>query len=87
MLSDIKGLQMPALTVFSAGIRYLKNHLLDMCRRKDLGIRESEVHWVVTVPAIWDDTAKQFMREAAVQVCELIPVYFSQSVTQAFGLF
>jgi hypothetical protein len=26
------------------------------------------IHWVLTVPAIWKDNAKQFMREAAQQV-------------------
>lgn len=27
-----------------------------------------DIDFVLTVPAIWDDTAKMFMREAAVQV-------------------
>jgi hypothetical protein len=29
---------------------------------------ETDIHWVLTVPAIWKDNAKQFMREAAQQV-------------------
>ena len=29
-----------------------------------------DITWVLTVPAIWTDSAKQFMREAAVQVCK-----------------
>lgn len=28
-----------------------------------------DILWVLTVPAIWSDQAKQFMREAAMQVC------------------
>ena len=32
-----------------------------------LGVRPAEVAWVVTVPAIWSDEAKHFMREAAVR--------------------
>ena len=31
-------------------------------------IKPSEINWVLTVPAIWSDAAKQFMREAAVEV-------------------
>jgi len=31
-------------------------------------IKPTEIGWVLTVPAIWSDAAKQFMREAAVQV-------------------
>jgi hypothetical protein len=27
-----------------------------------------DINWVLTVPAIWSDAAKQFMREAAVEV-------------------
>ncbi|KAL3879870.1 hypothetical protein ACJMK2_032147 [Sinanodonta woodiana] len=30
-------------------------------------IKEDEITWVLTVPAIWTDAAKQFMREAAVE--------------------
>jgi len=35
--------------------------------RKQLGthVRDSDVQWVLTVPAIWDDAAKAFMRSAA----------------------
>ena len=31
-------------------------------------VQEGDIFWVLTVPAIWDDTAKQFMREAAINV-------------------
>ena len=29
---------------------------------------DEEIHWVITVPAIWDDAAKSFMRRAAEEV-------------------
>lgn len=29
---------------------------------------EKSIRWVLTVPAIWDENAKQFMREAAHKV-------------------
>jgi hypothetical protein len=31
-------------------------------------IREENILWVITVPAIWNDGAKQFTREAAIMV-------------------
>jgi len=31
-------------------------------------IEKWEIHWVITVPAIWNDAAKQFMTEAAIKV-------------------
>lgn len=38
------------------------------CKKQMTGIEESDVMWVLTVPAIWDDKSKQFMREAAEKV-------------------
>jgi hypothetical protein len=32
------------------------------------GILPGDIRWVLTVPAIWNDGAKQFMREAAEKV-------------------
>lgn len=29
---------------------------------------DSSVIWVLTVPAIWDESAKQFMEKAAIEV-------------------
>ena len=36
--------------------------------KKDLGITEDDITFVLTIPAIWNEPAKQFMREAAVDV-------------------
>ena len=35
-----------------------------------------DIRWVVTVPAIWGESAKQFMRLAAVKVNHFIKVMF-----------
>ena len=59
---------MEALKVFSSAIGYLKSHVLRACQQKTSGIDEKDIHWVLTIPAIWDDVAKKFMREAAEQV-------------------
>lgn len=59
---------MPAMTVFTEAIRFLKDHMLDAFQKKDINIPLKNVHWILTVPAIWNDSAKQFMREAAVEV-------------------
>lgn len=100
---------MDAIKIFSAAIRYLKEHLIiklsesyvansnsaednhlrpktneselerneanqdethhDKSKGHDnCSISNSDILWVLTVPAIWSDSAKQFMRLAAVQV-------------------
>lgn len=59
---------MPALTIFSMAIGYMRKQLLQDLLRKDARVTVDEICWVLTVPAIWSDAAKQFMREAAINV-------------------
>lgn len=63
--SETKNKQMPAKTVFGESIKYLKDHLLKTLETRGTTVVNSDIHWVLTVPAIWKDNAKQFMREAA----------------------
>ncbi|XP_045205239.1 heat shock 70 kDa protein 12A-like [Mercenaria mercenaria] len=65
MIPDDKGRQMAALLVFSISIKYLKDHLMDTLGKRMTGILPGDIKWVLTVPAIWSDGSKQFMREAA----------------------
>lgn len=47
----------------------MKDHLLEeLANRLKDEITIEDIDFVVTVPAIWDDTAKMFMREAAEKV-------------------
>lgn len=70
MLEDASGNKLPAHTVFALSIKYLKDDLLEMSHKRISGdvLKDENIHWVLTVPAIWDDAAKQFMREAAEEV-------------------
>lgn len=69
------GKEMVAIDVFSAAIRFLRGHLLDTLEKRATGVRETDIQWVLTVPAIWDDAAKQFMREAAENVSYRKPIH------------
>lgn len=57
------------MLIFTLSIRYLKDHLLEGIRGT-LGdkINANDINFVVTVPAIWSETTKLFMREASIQV-------------------
>lgn len=59
---------MKAKDVFAAGIEYLKNHALELLKTRGHEVDDWDIQWVLTVPAIWSDAAKQFMREAAQRV-------------------
>ncbi|KAL3878598.1 hypothetical protein ACJMK2_030934 [Sinanodonta woodiana] len=54
-----------AKKIFMFSIKYLKEHMEEAMRLRGLDIRADEIAWVLTLPAIWTDSAKQFMREAA----------------------
>ena len=41
-----------------------------------------EVRWVITVPAIWRQQAKQFMREAAYQVQLIVKSLENKKIRQ-----
>ncbi|GLD68314.1 heat shock 70 kDa protein 12A-like protein [Lates japonicus] len=60
---------MKALKVFTEALRYLKEDALKTISANTAGAKfiASDFTWVLTVPAIWDPSAKQFMREAATQ--------------------
>ncbi|KAH3704812.1 heat shock 70 kDa protein 12A-like [Dreissena polymorpha] len=66
LLEDETGKQLEALIVFSLTIKYLIDDLKESLNRQiQKGVDKNDIHWVLTVPAIWDEHAKQFMRTAA----------------------
>ena len=67
-IKDDQGQSMRALQVFSASIRFMKDTVWKRMKDAIMDLRETDIHWVLTVPAIWEDGAKQFMRIAANEV-------------------
>ncbi|NXY77567.1 HS12B protein, partial [Glareola pratincola] len=68
-LKASNGKTLPALTVFSESLRYLKDHALETIQEASFQTvcNPEEITWVLTVPAIWSSAARQFMRLAAVE--------------------
>lgn len=69
LIDDGLGKSLSAIEVFSLAINYLAKsmrELLDTLMKKVL--LKSDIQWVLTVPAIWSEVAKQFKREAAEDV-------------------
>ncbi|KAK3589823.1 hypothetical protein CHS0354_015829 [Potamilus streckersoni] len=67
-IKDWTGKEMNALDIFKLSIKCLKDHLMNVLKGQGRGVVEENIFWVLTVPATWNDAAKQFMREAAVRV-------------------
>lgn len=67
-IESVNGKQFAALTVISYGIKYLRDSLVHVLCNRINSFREEDIFWVLTIPAIWSDAAKQFMKEAAIKV-------------------
>ena len=66
MIKDItERKEVKAIEVFKHAIDYFRDLMLGTIDKKGLGVKEENIRWVLTVPAIWSDPAKQFMTEAA----------------------
>ncbi|WAR26409.1 HS12B-like protein [Mya arenaria] len=63
-VKDIEGNSHQALPIFSMAIKFLQTHLLQTVANQKKGVLEKDICYVITVPAIWDDNAKEFMRTA-----------------------
>ncbi|XP_052089704.1 heat shock 70 kDa protein 12A-like [Mytilus californianus] len=64
-IEEMGGKKMKAMFVFAFCIEYIKDMVLDRLSKAIDSLDEDDVHWVVTVPAIWNDPARQFMIEAS----------------------
>ena len=65
-IKDITGKkEVKAIDVFKHAIKYFRIQMLETIDKKGLGVQVANIRWVLTVPAIWTDAAKQFMIAAA----------------------
>lgn len=70
IIKDFSGKTMKAMKIFSIFIEYLKDSILETMN-KFLGhieVSESDIDFVLVVPALCGEGAKMFMREAAIKV-------------------
>ena len=68
-LAASNGQAVKALTIFAHSLRFFRNHALqELADQSRTLIVDEDVRWIISVPAIWKEPAKQFMRQAAYQV-------------------
>ncbi|XP_060597228.1 heat shock 70 kDa protein 12A-like [Ruditapes philippinarum] len=65
VVKDISGKPLEAMTVFSIAIKHLKHEASKIVLDSILGLKETDIQWMITIPAISSDSARQFMREAS----------------------
>lgn len=70
---------MKASLVFKGALEFIKKEAIDAIKKRyrfspniDIkNINESTISWLLTVPAIWTEVAKDFMRKSAIEVQKL----------------
>jgi hypothetical protein len=65
IIEDVAGKSVPAMKVFGTSIKALMDHLCLTFTERGIEIEPMDIRWVLTVPAIWSDAAKQFIRKSA----------------------
>ena len=64
-IEDIDGRSVTAMMVFGTSIIALMYHLFLSFTERGMEMEPKDIRWVLTVPAIWSDAGKQFMRKSA----------------------
>ncbi|KAH3817232.1 heat shock 70 kDa protein 12A-like [Dreissena polymorpha] len=66
-IDDIEGHPYPAIKIFTMALHFLKRHLIEALKYKLPTLIDTNIQYIVTVPAIWTVEAIAFMRESAVK--------------------
>lgn len=75
------GKKMLALKVFSHALRFFKDHCLqELSDQSSTRIVNDDIRWVITVPAIWRQPAKQFMRQASYEVRAMLVATINKEI-------
>ncbi|XP_060597226.1 heat shock 70 kDa protein 12A-like [Ruditapes philippinarum] len=64
-VKDISGKPLEAMIVFSIAINHLKDEASKIVLDSKLELKDTDIHWMITIPAISSDSARQFMRESS----------------------
>ena len=69
-IPDKNSVLMSAIDIFSLAIKEIKEHFEEAIKGRGVPFEAGKVLHVVTVPAIWSESAKNFMKKAAIKVHE-----------------
>lgn len=64
--------EMSAIDIFCNIILFFRNHMMKTVKKMNIGVEESDIKWVFTVPAMCSDEASQkIITKAAEMVCSI----------------
>ncbi|ETO05692.1 hypothetical protein RFI_31704, partial [Reticulomyxa filosa] len=65
-LTAANGKKRKSMDVLVEALKFMRKHIMQVLRDTKVVQKVEDVQWVLTVPAIWSNTAKNRMREAAI---------------------
>lgn len=68
MIPDDQNIMFKAIDVFAFSLKFIKDELVKDLHKTGYDIEESEIQWVITIPAILNHRSRQFIRVAAEKV-------------------
>ena len=63
----VDGRELPLMKVISESLKYIAEKGLEKLSEQVGKIVATKIRWVLTVPALWSEEHKHFMRKAAVE--------------------
>ncbi|XP_029466341.1 LOW QUALITY PROTEIN: heat shock 70 kDa protein 12A [Rhinatrema bivittatum] len=80
-LTAANGKKVKALDIFAYALQFFKEQALkELSEQAGSEVEMADVRWVITVPAIWKQPAKQFMRQAAYKAGMATPENLEQLI-------
>lgn len=64
---SLDGRDMPLMTLIQHTLRFISQQALQKLKEQVGKIIPAKIRWVLTVPALWSEEHKLFMKKAAVQ--------------------
>jgi len=62
---------LPATRILTEALRHLRYLILEeLTERCSEALSLDSISWILTVPAIWNKSTRQLMREIAIEVCK-----------------
>ncbi len=55
------------MTVISESLKYIADQAIEKLQEQVGKVVKTKIRWVLTVPALWNEEHKQFMRKAAIK--------------------
>ena len=69
MIEAANGKCLPAVDIFAMTLKFLKDKATEQLHRQNESSSANKaIQWIITVPSIWTDAAKDVMRKAAIKV-------------------